>query len=153
VLCRSPSETIAVAGDCVIVLLGRTLSSSGVEAVRRALERITNEHERAGYFSVMNASALRSMDAAARDLLTDVITKYTRQIAAAAMVVDGGGFRATVVRSVLTAIHLASRASHPMRAFPELAPALDWYATKRPDAKLVTSAIHRIVHVLRIPAR
>jgi hypothetical protein len=144
---------VAVAEDCVFVVVKRTVSAAGVDAIRRAFERVEAEHARIGYVSFIHADGVRAMDAAARDLMTKVLRKYTRHIEAAAMIVDGTGFRGTVVRSVLTAIHMASNASHPLRCFSAPEPALAWYREKRPTAKLDNAAIERVLRELvpRVP--
>src|SRR5689334_6037550 len=46
---RSACETVAIAGDCLILILERKLTNIGVNAIRRALELLESEHEEIGY--------------------------------------------------------------------------------------------------------
>src|SRR5262245_42056622 len=46
VIARNPTETVAIAGDCVIVLIGRTMSASGVHAVQRGCEKLQSRYDR-----------------------------------------------------------------------------------------------------------
>ncbi len=51
-------------------------------------------------------------------------------IAAAAVVLEVTGFQATVIRSVVTAINLASGSSFPNKVFASLSPACVWLSTQ-----------------------
>jgi hypothetical protein len=152
-LSHSATELVAVAGDCVIVIITKTLSPIGVSAVQRGFEQVKASHEQVGYLSYVEGAACGAMDATARNLMADVVRRNTSRIGAAAIVVNGDGFRSTVVRSVITGIHLASRAAHPMRVFPKLAPALDWYAAQRPRRQVPVIALREALFELYPPAR
>jgi hypothetical protein len=52
------------------------------------------------------------------------------------VVCEGTGFRATAVRSIVTAIHMASRSTHPSRVFSTPEPAIEWLAGTRSDGAL-----------------
>jgi hypothetical protein len=135
VLWHGPTEVIAKSGDCLLVAISETLSATGVGAIRRGFEEIASEHARFGYLSHVDGKVGASMDSRARKLMADVVGRHSPRIAAAAIAVSGQGFRATVVRSVLTGIHLASRASHPLRVFANLDGALNWYDARFPTRK------------------
>ncbi len=152
VISKGPDETVATACDCLIVVVERTVSTLGVNAIRRGLEQLSAKHERVGYFSYIEGEQCSTMNASARELMADVVQRYTTRFGAAAMVVSGGGFRSTVVRSILTGIHLASRASHPMRAFGTLAPAFAWYEQVYPDRRLHAAALRDALFELYPPS-
>jgi len=144
----SRTETIATAGDCLLVIVEQTISTIGVSAIQRAFEQLEQGYERVGYFSFIQGSRCTSMDAKARQLMADVVRRHTSRIGVAAMVVAGDGFRSTVVRSILTGIHLTSRAAHPMRAFRTVEPALAWYQATWPGRKLAPSALREALFAL-----
>lgn len=151
-IATSATETVATAGDCVLVVVQKTVSAIGVSAIQRAFEQLEADYERVGYLSFIEGSQCAPMDARARKLMADVVGRHTHRIGVAAMVVVGDGFRTTVVRSILTGIHFASRAVHPMRAFPALEPALVWYQATWPRRKLPPSALREALFALYPPA-
>jgi len=136
VISESPTELVATAGDCLLVVIRTTLSAEGVSAIQRAFEQLEREHKRVGYLSYIDGDNVTMMEPSARGLMARVVGRHTRRIGVAAIVVAGEGFRATVVRKLLTGIHLASRAEHPMSAFRALEPALDWYEATWPERRL-----------------
>lgn len=148
----SPTETVATAGDCLLVIVQQTVSTIGVSAIQRAYEQLEADYDQVGYFSYIEGSQCTSMDAKARKLMADVVRRHTSRTGVAAMVVGGDGFRCTVVRSILTGIHLASRAEHPMRAFSAVEPALAWYQAKWPHRKHPPSALREALLALYPPA-
>jgi hypothetical protein len=148
IVSASPTETVATAGDCLLVIVQQTVSTIGVSAIQRAYEQLEAEYEQVGYFSYIEGSRCTPMDAQARKLMADVVRRHTSRTGIAAMVVAGDGFRCTVVRSILTGIHLASRADHPMRAFRAVEPALAWYQAKWPRRKHPPSALREALLAL-----
>ncbi|MEY4549287.1 MAG: hypothetical protein RL685_5482 [Pseudomonadota bacterium] len=150
---ESSSEIIATAGDCLLVIVRQSLSTIGVSAIQRGFEQLRGDHERLGYFSYIEGAHCTAMDAQARGLMADVVRRHTKHIGCAAMVVAGEGFRSTVVRSILTGIHLASRAEHPMRAFRLVEPALNWYQNMYPCRRLAPSALREALLAVYPAAR
>jgi hypothetical protein len=118
------SERVLVVGNCVIVLIASTLSLEAVGAIERAFEEITKRNEWIVYFSQITRG--EKSDTLAQDKMAKVVARYTKQIAGAAIVYRGSGFRATAVRSLITAVHWTSRASHPMKVFDDVGSALIW---------------------------
>lgn len=151
VIARNPTETIAVAGDCLIVLIGRTMSASGVQAVQRGFEKLAQRYDRFGYLSVIEGYRLGRLEPRARDLMAEVVGKYSPSMAVASFAVAGVGFGPTAVRSILTAIHIASRAKHPMKVFSQLDGALEWYAATYPERRCDTPELARRVELLGPP--
>ena len=135
-LSESSTELVATAGDCLLVIVRKTLSTAGVSAIQRGFEQLERDHKRVGYLSYIDGDCCTLMEASARGLMTHVVRRHTRRIAVAAIVVGGEGLRAAVVRRILTGIHLASGAEHPMRPFGMLEPALDWYEMTWPERAL-----------------
>jgi hypothetical protein len=81
--------------------------------------------------------------------MAKVIGKHTRNITGAAIVCAGTGFRATAMRSIVTAIHIASLAAHPLRVFSEMAPALAWLQDKQAEGELDVPVLAASVATLR----
>lgn len=122
---EQPGEKIAVFGNCVIAYLHQSMSLDSVAAIERAFEEITRRGARIAYLSILVPGEV-SIDSTVKHKMSKVVASYTKQISGAAIVYKGDGFRATVVRSVITAIHWAGRASHPLHVFDDLDRALTW---------------------------
>jgi hypothetical protein len=119
-----------------------------VSAIQRGFEQLERDHKRFGYLSYIDGDRCTVMEPSARGLMSHVVRKHTRRIGVAAIVVGGEGFRAAVVRRLLTGIHLASRAEHPMTPFRALEPALDWYEATWPEHALPRSALREALIAL-----
>jgi hypothetical protein len=65
-----------------------------------------------------------------------VLTDFGNNIGAAAIAYEADGFKATIVRSVITAINLASSTRFPNRVFAGADQAIDWLAEALADDKL-----------------
>ena len=148
ILSESSAELVATAGDCLLVIVRTTPSTEGVTAIQRGFEQLEREYKRVGYLSYIDGDNCTVMEASARGLMAHVVRRHTRRIGVAAIVVGGEGFRAAVVRRLLTAIHLASRAEHPMSPFRALEPALDWYEATWPEGCLPRAALREALIAL-----
>src|SRR5262245_31838059 len=104
-LSETPAELVATVGDCLLVMLRQTLSIVGVSAIQRGFEQLETDYESVGYFSYIDGDRCTWMAPSARGLMTQVVRRHSRRIGAAAIVVGGDGFRATVVRGILRGIH------------------------------------------------
>jgi hypothetical protein len=119
-----------------------------VSAIQRGFELLERDYKRVGYLSYIDGDNCTVMEASARGLMAHVVRRHTRRIGVAAIVVGGEGFRAAVVRRILTGIHFASRAEHPMSPFRTLEPALDWYEATWPERSLPRSALREALFAL-----
>lgn len=76
--------------------------------------------------------------------------RFDTRLAAAAIVLDEEGFKATVVRSVVTGLCMAARTTHPTRVFPRLEPASEWItAMLLARNQDVSSRLASVMHELR----
>ena len=62
----------------------------------------------------------------ARRGIADFLARNDKRIAAAAIVYGAAGFKASALRSIITAINLASRATFPSKVFAETEQGLNW---------------------------
>jgi len=60
------------------------------------------------------------------------VRRYSPRFSGVAVVFEAPGFQATVVRSLVTAVNLASRASHPTKVFDELRAGTSWLCQLTP---------------------
>ncbi len=137
---ESPCDLVAMVGDCLVVVMVKELTPLCVNAVGRGFASLTRRYAKVNYFSVIEQGTL-VMHPEARREMAKVVSKHTQNIKGAAFVCHGTGFRATAVRSVITAIHMASFASHPLRVFSALDPALAWLGSKQAVGELDLAAL------------
>lgn len=142
------TELIACVGDCLI-LAAHTFTARGVAALGRAMNQLVQRH---GAFRVLTLAERRSGSEAvdeSRVALSELVQQQTRNFRASAIVSESTGFRATALRSTVTAIHMAGRASHPTQIFDSVPPALNWLASMRPELPLDIGGVARAVESLR----
>lgn len=77
-------------------------------------------------------------DEPSRKAIRDTISQHRNQIAALAYVVEGRGFAAAAIRSVLSVVSLAARYPFPQKVFSTVNEATQWVA--RTNCASVTSA-------------
>lgn len=142
------SDLIACAGPCLIVVVD-TLTVAGLEATARGMARLTQRHGKMCSVSVIERQAPTTLDPERRKAATELTRKYTKCITGAAVICEGTGFRATAVRSVVTAIHMASFSSHPSKVFSSSGPAVDWLATTQPAGALDVPGLNQAIEMLR----
>jgi hypothetical protein len=147
---QSSNDLVAMVGDCLVVIMVKELTPLCVNAVGRGFASLTRRYTKVNYFSVIEQGTL-VMHPEARREMVKVVSKHTQSITGAAVVCNGTGFRATAVRSVITAIHMASFASHPLRVFSALDPALAWLGGKQAPGELDLAALS--VELERLRAR
>jgi hypothetical protein len=144
--------TVATAHDTIIAIIHVRLTMLGVDAVRRAFQRLERKCESIGYFSVVDGRNAGSNHPVARRAMSDLVRRYTQRVDAAAFVVQGEGLKAALVRRVVLGIHLGGRASHPVRTFSTLDPALAWYGAMHDPRKREPPALREILTALSSPA-
>jgi hypothetical protein len=128
-------DLVARVGPCLIVV-SYSLTLEGVEAIGRGLAKQTQRQQQACSISIVERKSGSGTTPEVREAIAEVVRKYDNSITGAAVVCDGSGFRATAIRSVVTAINMASRASHPSKVFATCEPALEWLQATRPDRDL-----------------
>lgn len=132
VLHTGNTDLVAYLGPCLIIV-SHTMTPAGVDAIGRGFAKLVARHERVCSISFVERRAGSGSSAEVREMLAQVARKYTKSMTGAAVVCEGTGFRATAVRSVVTAIHMASRASHPVKVFSCVEAGLEWLASTPVD--------------------
>lgn len=86
---------------------------AGVNALREALQACRERHpgQTLGFFTMITRPATKGeLSARARDALIETLKNYSPVLSAATITYEDEGFRATIVRSVITSIQLIVRA-------------------------------------------
>ena len=129
---QEPGYVVAVAGRCLINITLDRATSTMVSLIRRALADLAERYDTFGYLCVLEPSASLTMAPDLRESVDAFVRRYSSRFTGAAVVFEAAGVQATVVRSVVTAVNLASRASHPTKVFDDLRAGCGWLARSTP---------------------
>ncbi|HTV25354.1 MAG TPA: hypothetical protein VMG12_41955 [Polyangiaceae bacterium] len=146
---RDTAFLVAVAGRYVIQIIKERGTNTTVIQMRRALDDLAARHEKFGYVAVIEPDAQLLMPADIRNGFNALVKRYSPRFTGAAIVFEKTGFHATAVRSVVTAINLASRATHPNHVFADLREGLSWLAQLTP-AEPSAAGLLQIIQQLRV---
>jgi hypothetical protein len=123
---------VAVAGRSLIHINQDRMTSTTVSLIRRALSDLADRYDTFGWLSVLEPNGKLTIAPDLRESVDAYVRRYSSRFTGAAIVFEAAGFQATVVRSVVTAINLASRASHPTKVFDDLRAGCSWLGRLTP---------------------
>ena len=129
------TDLVACVGPCLVVL-SHELSLDAVAAMGRGMAKLEHRYGKLSSLAFVERKGGPTTASEARDAIAELVRKHAHAITGAAVVCEGTGFRATAIRSVVTAIHMASRSSHSSKVFAAPEPALEWLASTRSDGAL-----------------
>jgi len=149
---QEPGYAVAVVGRYLIHIHTERTTSTTVGVVRRALADLAARYDKFGYLCVMERSSELSLPPDVRASIDAYVKRYSSRFTGAAVVFEEAGFHATVVRSLVTAVNVASRASHPTQVFDDLRAGIAWLGRITPGEPTPTR-LHQIVEQLRAQAK
>jgi hypothetical protein len=117
---------VAVAGKYLIQILRDRTTQTTISQVRRALSDLSDRHPTFGYLAILEPDMHLMIPPEIREGVDAYVKRYSSRFTGAAIVFERTGFQGTAVRSVVTAINLASRAKHPTQVFSQLTEAVSW---------------------------
>lgn len=129
---RDPAFLVAVTGRYVVQIIRDRATTTTVALMRRALDDLASRYDRFGYVGVIEADAQLLLPADIRNGFNAVVKRFSPRFTGAAIIFEKTGFHATAVRSVVTAINLASRSTHPNQVFADLREAVSWLSQLTP---------------------
>jgi len=121
-----PACTIAVTGRYVLMVVKERVTNTALSSVRRAMIAQCELYPVFGFLVILEPRCQLLLPSDVRTALASIIKRHSSQCAGAAIVYEQTGFHATAVRSVVTAINFASRATHPTRVCAELTDGVSW---------------------------
>jgi hypothetical protein len=99
----------------------------GVEHCQMVFEKMEGRSpEKFGYLAIVEPKAGSNMPGDVRTKLSAMLKQHQRHIAASLIVFEGTGFGASIVRSVVSAINLATRIEFPAKVESSLYPGTMW---------------------------
>jgi hypothetical protein len=142
-----PAYIIALAGPYVIqILLQQTLTS--VSVLRRAIADLCTRNDKIGFVAIFEPDAKLAFATDVRESVNALVRRYSPRFSGAALIYEKHGFHATAIRSVVTAINIASRAQHPNRVFSDLREGVSW-VSRLTAAEPTPAGLVYIVQTLR----
>lgn len=129
---QEPGYVVATVGKCLVHINVDRPAATAVSLVRRALADLADQHEKFAYLSILEPGVVLQLSPDLRESINAYVRRYSSRFSASAVVFEQAGFQATVVRSLVTAIHLASHASHPSQVFEDLRGAVTWLCRMTP---------------------
>lgn len=122
----TPGGLVATVGANVVLLVRYSLSVECLDALDTACAACENLHGRFGFLTHLDAGVPLPIGNAVQRRMETLQARHTSSFSAAAVVFRGSGFEATMVRSHVTAVNMASRTRHPSRVFAELEDGITW---------------------------
>jgi hypothetical protein len=139
---------VAVAGKYLIQIVTKRATSMTVSLVRRGLSDLADRHDSFGFVAVIEPSAQLLMPPEIRAGYNLMVKRYSPRFTGAAIVFEKTGFHATAVRSIVTAINVASRATHPNHVFSSLQEGVYWVNRLTPG-ELSAAGLLKLITQLR----
>jgi hypothetical protein len=146
---RDPGFLVAVAGRYVLQIIKDRGTMVTVSLMRRALEDLASRHDKFGYAVVIEPDAQMLIPADIRNGFNALVKRYSPRFTGAAIVFEKTGFQATAVRSVVTAINVSSRATHPNQVFADLREGISWLSQMTPGEPTAAGLL-QIIQQLRL---
>jgi hypothetical protein len=135
---------------CVVLIWKQPPVLAGIEECKRIFQlvRTRRPKEKFSYLAVVESRAGTNMPAEVREALSALLREYQSAIAGSAIVFEGTGFRASIVRSVVAAINLASRLEFASTVESDLGTAARWLVDRAKGA-LTSGDLIEVVRAFR----
>ncbi len=106
-----------------------------VDASHRVFDALAREHPNGVFLmTIIEANALMP-SVVARDAMADFLTGAAGRMVLSAVVYEGTGLRATVVRGVVSGLAMLTNYPFPHKLFPRVDGAAHWFCTSSPLAR------------------
>jgi hypothetical protein len=138
---------IAVAGPYVIQIIEQQTLTS-VSVLRRAIADLCTRNDQVGFVGIFEPNAKLALTPDVREGVNALIRRYSPRFSGAALIYEKQGFQATAIRSLVTAVNIASRAQHPNRVFSDLREGMSW-VSRLTAAEPTPAGLVQIVQTLR----
>lgn len=127
---------VIVMRSYVVLVWQQQITVKGVLALARGLSQLKHERPdtKYGFLTVIRRDCKLITSSEVRESLASLLKTHESTIGAASIAYEGGGFVSAIVRSVITAINLASRSSFANAVFPSSEEATLWLTKQLREA-------------------
>jgi hypothetical protein len=126
VVFAAPEGIVALLGCCTLIVHTRPATGAIVGAMGRAYAKASAVYDRIAHLCLIERDSDLLPPGDVRAGIGALMKRFDTRLAAAAIVHEGEGFKATAVRSIVTGLCMAARTTHPTRVFSQLEPASEW---------------------------
>lgn len=135
VIGSNPECAVGVLENYVFLCWRREIVQAGSTWARKAFldVRRARPNDKVAFCTVVDAGCALSTPPEVRNDLAAMLKKHEAQLAGASITFEGKGFKMTMVRSVITAIYMASRSQFPNSVFGEIESAAAWLSLLAPS--------------------
>jgi hypothetical protein len=149
----APTFTATSVGPTAVLVYHLDVEMAAISAISAVFARLRLQFPETGFgfLTLVKVDTNVRPPSHVRAAVATLLKQYNEDIRAAAIVYGGDGFQATIVRSVITAITLASGTRFPNRVFAEIKPAIAWLAQMQPLEMRVVRDLERTVAKLMLP--
>ena len=141
---------LGTVGAIVVAVYEDDVDAAGADAAMKLLLAHADALGRPVGFLDVVAVRTKPPPEDARTVFVDAMRKFGDKCAATAVVSEGTGFFAALVRSVVTGIAFVARPPFPIDTFATVDDAAIWLATRVPGSS--AAAIVEAVRALRLPS-
>jgi hypothetical protein len=126
------NHCLSVYGNAIVSFSLQPPDPAFLEVWTRAVDRLAKSSTvKISVVTVVDSNA-RPPDDASRRAIRDAVSRHHHDIGAFAYVVEGHGFGAAALRSVVSLISLAARYPFPQKVFANVADAAAWMLQRTP---------------------
>jgi hypothetical protein len=149
---EAADHTVCTVENFVVLFWKALPTLNGVERCNQAFHALRRAQPKAkiGFLTVIEPESGRTNPGADfRKALSAILKEHEKAIGASVIVFEGSGFRATIVRSIVTGVSLAQRLSFPHSVVSELEPGTRWLIERlgdqtHVDTPALVSALERL---------
>ncbi|HXE85360.1 MAG TPA: hypothetical protein VN524_01010, partial [Hyphomicrobiaceae bacterium] len=134
VLYSDRDHCLAIHGNAVISYSLQPPNPAFLAAWTAAVERLVKATDAAISVVTVIDSQARPPDDGSKREIRDTVTRHRRRIGTFAYVIEGHGFGAAALRSMISLISLAARYPFPQKVFASINDASAWTAQHTPTA-------------------
>lgn len=128
VLCLVEGLATAEVGRTCVLLWRGVVNESRFQIQREAMEYVTERHPGEAAILCVIEPTSEPPPQALRQAASALLSELGPKLRCVAYVIEGSGFRAAMIRGVLSGIELVRRSSYPARYFATVAQAAAWVA-------------------------
>ncbi len=134
VIGSSPDCAVGIIDCYVLLCWRRSIVQIGSTWARKAFAEVRRQRpdDKIAFFTVVDAACSLNTPAEVRNDLAALLKTYDAQLAGATITFEGKGFKMTMVRSIITAIYMASRSKFPNSVFGDVETAATWLSERAP---------------------
>ncbi|HEY2744018.1 MAG TPA: hypothetical protein VGL86_05330 [Polyangia bacterium] len=149
---ESPGYALCTVGRVVVLVWKQPPAAAGVAETRHRLRMMRERapSEKMAFLTVIEpAGTALNVPTEVRDALSAMLKELQKQIAAAAVVVDAEGFRASLVRTFVATMNLGNRLEFPSNTERHVIAAARWLAARDPALAIDANDLAQAVATLR----